>query len=154
MSDLIADAELAVEDLLLSLPAFKYLGVSTKLLLEARRDVLDGVDYSTMESTSLDGSPVSRLKIARLNNLPNAYADLVQQTLYNCRPRVSYYQVPIEKDPFQGSSSMYTANSVEADDAEKETDHMFNTGISNGFPHDLLTELQIIVAKYENIFRI
>lgn len=68
---LVADADLAAEDVLIGLPVLRHLGVDTKTLLEERRDLLNGMDCSSIPATEQKGLPgrVGRLMIARLNRI-------------------------------------------------------------------------------------
>lgn len=65
---LVCDADLAVQNLLICLPALEHLSVDTKSLLEQRRDVLDGADCPAIMA-KLSDDHISRLMIARLNRI-------------------------------------------------------------------------------------
>lgn len=66
---LVADGDLACEDLLINLPVLRHLQVDTRTLLENNRSVLDGADCSHVGNRTLlnSGGKVSRMMIARLN---------------------------------------------------------------------------------------
>lgn len=67
VSRLVANVELVIANLVLSLPVLQHLGVDTVSLLEKRRDLLDGTDCSRIESSLAHGGQVSRLIIIRLS---------------------------------------------------------------------------------------
>lgn len=66
---MIANANLAVEDLLIGDPVLCHLGVDTKTLLEERRDLLDGIYCSNANVVLEKGGSVSRLMVACLNRV-------------------------------------------------------------------------------------
>lgn len=69
---LVAETDLAVEDLLIGLPFFQHLGDFTKTLLEERRDLLLKSNCSSTRAANAGthGGRVSRLMMAWLNRLP------------------------------------------------------------------------------------
>lgn len=68
-----ADAELALEDLVIGLPVLKHLCVDTKTLLEKRRNLLDESDCAKAKAIKKSDKtgPLGRLMIACLNGVGN-----------------------------------------------------------------------------------
>lgn len=141
---LVADADLAVEDLLIGLPVLQHLGVDTKSLLENKRDVLNGTDCSTVKP-HITGGHVSRLMIARLNRMTNEDFD--------ARPRVNYYDVRDEEDPFPDKSLLDPVDSSQHDEIAQDVEKMVQTAVDNGFPDDNVPQLKKIVNDHMDIFR-
>lgn len=99
---LVADADLAAEDILIGLPVLRHLGVDTRTMLERDRKRLDGSDCSVVSPPAKGGS-VSRLMIARHNLIIEepVSAGAAEDTM---RPRVDYFESKEEEDPFPDES--------------------------------------------------
>lgn len=152
---LVADAQLAVEDLLIGLPILKHLGIDTKTLLEERRDLLDGADCSTIRAASsgLHGGQVSRLMVARLNRTTNDAVEPVMEIFEN-RTRVDYYRVKEEVDPFPDPSLLDPVDSDQSEDVETAVSKRLQDAFDNGFPEEKQQELTTIVKDRINVFRV
>lgn len=151
---LVADADLSVEDLLIGLPVLQHLGVDTKTLLEERRDLLDGSDCSSIgaANTGTPGGQVSRLMIARLNRVPNSHVSTDNPSV-DTRPRVNYFKVKEEEDPFPDSSLMDPVDSTQSEEVKVEIDNMLQLAVTNGFPTEKLPQLQELVLDHADLFR-
>lgn len=66
---LVADVDLAAEDILIGLPVLRHLGVDTKTMLERDRKRLDETVCSVVVSPPATGGTVCRLMIARHNRV-------------------------------------------------------------------------------------
>lgn len=116
---LVADANLAVEDLLIGLPVLRYLGVDSKTSIEERSDLLDGSNCSSISGLRNESSRFVRcLMIGRLNrisyvNIPhssNVISNKSEVTSVPCKhvtreTAIKYYEVHEKVDPFTDSSS-------------------------------------------------
>lgn len=154
MTFLVADANLAVEDLLIGLPVLQHLDIDTKTLLEQKRDVLDGFDCSSIRNTpsGTRGGQVSRLMIARLNRVSNSDAE-PSLTSKADRPHVDYYQVREEPDPFPDKSLLDPVDSEQHADVTEAIDKIVQDASDSGFTPAKLPELKEIVSTHMDIFR-
>lgn len=77
---LAADADFAIEDLLLGMPVLRHVDMDTKTFLEERRGLLDGSDCSSVKPSERKGKVglVSRLTITGLNLVPNDVVTVVE----------------------------------------------------------------------------
>lgn len=131
---LVADADLAVEDLLIGLPVLRHLGVDTKTLLEERRDLLDGTDCNLHHldvGTSKMGR-VSRLMIARLNRLSDCTGNISGPEHGNRDTSVNYYDVREEMDPFPDASLLDPADADQADAVKGGLENCFKKPVKTG----------------------
>ena len=156
---LVADDELAAEDLLIGLPILQHLGIDSKSLLEQKRDLLDGVDCSAVRDLpgATRGGKVSRLMLARLNQVSNDEVDSAANPTDASdpsRPTVNFFTVRNEQDPFPDSSLLDPVDSEQHDEIASTVEQMVADAVDNGFPVDKLTELQKIVSDYIDIFRV
>lgn len=86
---LVADADLAAEELLIGLPLLRHLGANTKTLLERQREKLGGSDCSIIKRDVRGGSK-SWLMIARLNRIVSPVdATPISDAI---RPRLDYFE--------------------------------------------------------------
>lgn len=77
---LVADAEIATEELLIGLSLSIHLGVDTKELLEPQRDVLDEANCSAVQ-LGTDIGPVSHIMISRFNRVKDDPSKTCQKKL-------------------------------------------------------------------------
>eukprot|EP00737_Agarophyton_chilense_P003792 gb/GEZJ01004544.1/.p1 GENE.gb/GEZJ01004544.1/~~gb/GEZJ01004544.1/.p1 ORF type:complete len:294 (-),score=41.13 gb/GEZJ01004544.1/:342-1223(-) len=114
---LVADEELTAEDLLIGLPVLEHLGVDTKTLLEEKRNFLDGFDCSSVcaSQSSVLGGQLSRLMIARSNQLPNS-EDFSSSLSDATRPSVNYDHVHEEQDTFSDASLLDEVDSSQSNE--------------------------------------
>lgn len=103
ITNLIADDELACEELLIGLPVQPYLQVDTRSLLENSISSLDGKDCSQIQSIEDNGGCVLRLMIARLNRVSSQEKDTEFELQAN-PPRVDYNRTRQEPEPFPDPS--------------------------------------------------
>lgn len=139
---LVADGDLAVQDLLIGLPVLKHLGVDTKLLLEVRRALLDGPYCSTTRAVGngTHGGQVSRLMIARLNRVLNKSVEAVMNAS-NDRPHVGYYKARDRQDSFPDPSLLDPIDHDQHEEIESATEKMLEDAKDNGFPEAKYNEL-------------
>jgi hypothetical protein len=147
---LVADADLAEGDLLIGLPVLQHLGADTKTLLDRNRDVFDGVDCTGIGKND-DVGTVGRLMTLRLNKLPAPQNSAV--ILDENRPRINYYDVRQEEDPFPDSSLLDPMDSAQQDDIKEAADDMINQAIDNGLPLQHQPALRKTVLDHMDIFR-
>lgn len=152
---LVANADLSAEELLIGLPVLQHLGINTKTLLEQKHDVIDGVDCSSIrnETAASRGGYVSRLMIARINRASNSTVDS-DKPLDDLRPRVNYFCVREEEDPFPDASLLDPIDSDQHEDVIDATNGMVQTTIDSGFPNDKLPELRKNISDHTDIFRV
>lgn len=151
---LVADADLAAEELLSGHPVLQHLDFDTKTLFEEKRDMLDGIDCSAVpNSTAVSRSGyVSRLTVSHLNNLPSS--DGIDKSDCDNRPRVNYYDIRQEEDPFPDPLLL---DPVDTDQLQEVLDlikDMIQTTINNGFPNRELPELREVISDHTDIFRV
>lgn len=126
---------------------------SLTFLLEERRDLLDEADCSSAQSSLLiRGGRVSRLMIARLNQVSNAEVGDAQPLDY-MRPRVNYFNVRQEQYPFPDSSLLDAPDCVQSDEVKEEIAQMVHVAVEDGFLNDHLTDSKKIVSDHMEIFR-
>lgn len=150
---LVADDDLAVEDLLIGLPVLQHLGIDTKSLLESKRDVLDGIDCSSVRSSTgtTCGGHVSRLISSRLNRVVDPFDFNTPPD--PSRPRVNFYSVQEEVDPFPDKSLLHPIDSAQQEEVSEAIENMVQVATDSGFPNDNLPELKEIVTDHTDIFR-
>lgn len=148
---LVANADLAVEDLLIKLPVLQHFGVDTETLSEERRDFLDDSDCSSITPGTRSGQ-VGRFMIARLNPVPNSSV-LDDKSLDNDRPRVHFYKVRKEEDPFLDTSLLDAVDSSQSDEIKYSIEDMIQVAIENGFPIAHRTDLEKLFFDHTGIFR-
>lgn len=112
MTVLVADADLAAENVFIGLSVFQHLGVDTKTLFEERRDLLDCANCFAIKAASagIRGVQVSRLMITRVHRVSNDFVEDNHCKDYS-RARINYYNVNEEADPFPGASLLNWVNS-------------------------------------------
>lgn len=130
---LVADDELACEDLIIGLPVLRHLQVDTRTLLENNRAVLDGADCSDVWNPTRfqRGGTISGMMIARLNRLPNTKPDTDTQ---KNRPPVNFYSARLEEDPFPDPSLLDPVDSEQHDTITSVVADMKDTDRHNGLP--------------------
>lgn len=150
---LIPDDELAAEDVLLGLPLLQHLGIDTKTMLEQNRDNLDGADCSAiLPSLSQEGiGKVGRLMIARLNRQRGDEPSTMHST--DSRPRVNYFEVREEEDPFPDSSLLDPIDNSQHGDIEVELHNMIERARGNGLDDKQTQQLSDVVNEFKDIFR-
>lgn len=155
VSFLVADGELAVQDLLFGLPVLQHLGVDSKTLVEQRHGSLDGFDCSALKAAQAGthGNQVGRLMIARLNRPPNP-VEISAPPLVDSRPRDNYFKVREEKDPFPDFSLLDPVDSVPTEQASSAIEKMLEDAADQGFLEADLLSLRKLVWSHSNIFRI
>lgn len=108
---LVADASLAAEDMLISLPVLCHLDVDGKTLLKERRGLLNGSNCFNVNGKDLKCAReiISRLMVARLNLVSNESVTVSKsededhdgsQVRQSRDSSVDYYRVCEKKDPF------------------------------------------------------
>lgn len=109
----VAEANLAVEYLLIGLPVLQYLGMETKKRPEERQSHLDtaGCFSKTDTTTGLQGGKAGRLMIARINCAANDAVEPVAQLDQDQDGfPVNVYKVREEVDPFPDASLLDTVD--------------------------------------------
>lgn len=153
---LVADDELACEELLIGRPVLEHLKVDTNTLLDTNRSVLDGVDCSEIgnPTAAKNGGMVSRIMVSRLNQVqedePNSE---VQGELAADRPRVNYNAARNEEDPFPDPSLLDPIDSMQHKEVETETEEMLHKAKENGLSTDHSEKMRYLVQSHKNIFR-
>lgn len=148
---LVADADLAVEDLLIGLPVVQHLGVDTKTSSEERRNFLDGFDCSSITPVTRSGQ-ASWLMIDRLNRVPNSCV-VDDKSLDNDRPRDHFYKVSDEEDPFPDTFLLDPVDSAQSNEIKSSIEDMIQVAFENSFPIAHRNDLEELVLDHTDIFR-
>ena len=150
---LVAEDDLACEELIIGLPVLRHLQVDTHTLLKENRPVLDGADCSHVGNpTTLNrGGNVSRMMIARLTRISNS--DPVKEETESSRPRVNYYTARSEEDPFPDPSLLDPMDEDQHDEIRTEVKNLKDTARENGLQPDDAATLDKMVDEHIDIFR-
>lgn len=114
---LVADDDLAFEDVLIGLPILQHLQIDSRTLLERNRAVLDGTDCANVgnETKNNSNGVLRRLMVSRMQHVDKeTHSDRRNQDgkneqegtipLDSNRPREDYFELQQQKDPFPGPS--------------------------------------------------
>ena len=147
---LVADDDLACEDILIGLPVLRHLQVDTRTLLETNRSALDGIDCSDVGNPSLDerSGRVSRLMICRLNRVRNNYP-----SSQGDRPHVHYRAARTEDDPFPDPSLLDPVDSTQHDEVLEAIANMKHKAKRKGLTDEQSNTLDGIIDSHTNVFR-
>ena len=153
---LVADDELASEDLLIGLPILRHLGIDSKTLLEQKRDLLDGIDCSSVRQyqCATHGGKISRLMLARINRVSNDEIEQQKDDFDKPATNVNYFITRNEPDPFPDSSLLDPIDSDQHDEVANAVEKMVQKSVDNGFPMEKLSTLTRLVNDHIDIFRV
>lgn len=114
---LVADANFAVEDVLIGLLALQNMGVDTKELLQERRNIVNGVECpkTNVAHASKHEGKVSCPMAPRLSRLSNEDIDGDSQ-MVESGPRVSYYNLGKNAGPLHDASLLNQVDSNQHSD--------------------------------------
>ena len=105
---MVADDDLAYEDLWIDLPVLEHIRVDTRTMLEAQRLAMDATDCILNTRTGTNhGEYFSRFMNFRLNRIPNCDQH---------RPRVDYFSARQEEDPLSDPSLLDALDEIQQDD--------------------------------------
>lgn len=164
ISFLVADSELAAEDLLIGLPVLKHLGIDSKTLLERNRATLDGTDCDLVrprQDVSTCGT-LGRLLIARLQRVKgpepiaednseteNATGTARQKPSDPERPCENFFAHKLEHDPFPNPNLM----DLDALNGYRENvAGMLKHAYDNGLPDEHHGTLAKLVEDFNGMF--
>jgi len=152
---LVADDDLACEDLLIGRPVLKTLQIDSETMLERNRAVLDGADCSHVGNpiAHKQGGTVSRLMVARLNRIGN-FETITEDDATAEQPRVNYYECRNEKDPFPDPSLLDPVDSVQHAHIREAVQRMSKAAAGNGMPQQDVATLEQLISDHMDIFRI
>lgn len=156
VSFLVADDELACEELIIGLPVLRHLQVDTRTLLENNRSVLDGSDCSHVgnPTTRSRGGIVSRMMFARMNRVvPEHTANEIAGQRKEDRPRVNFYTARTEEDPFPDPSLLDPIDSDQHGEIIAEIGNLKKIARDNGLPNQDANRLDKIIDENRDVFR-
>lgn len=147
---LVADDDLACEDLLIGRPVLHHLQIDTKTLLELSRKSLDGTDCSNVGRLTLAnrGGYVSRIMVSRLNHIRTEEKDLDPD-----HPRINYFTARSEPDPFPDPSLLDPLDENQHNEIQKATSCMVQSAHLAGLSVTETQDLQDLVNANIDIFR-
>ena len=146
---LVADANIAFEDLLIGQPLLAILGVDSRTLLENNRAQLDGTDCASIPNISPGTKSVGRLMIARLQNKKGTEPQ--PATKDNTRPldpnrtRTNYYLNHDDTDWFPIPSLIDIADRDQHAYIKAHVEQMLQRAENEGFPSGRMPELREVV---------
>ena len=152
---LIADGDLADEDLLIGQPILAHLGIDSRTMLENNRSSLDVTDCSKISTIATDkSSKVGRVLLARISkNTGISRSPSVENKLDPNRPKSDYTANRNDPDPFPNPSLIDIEDGNQAQDIDSGIEAMLQDALRNGFPQDDFEELKTIVTNHRNVFR-
>ena len=150
VSFLVADDDLADEDLLLGHPLLAHLGVDSRSILEHNYQVLHEMDCSTVPSLSTQKSTIGRLMAARIEHVKGNSPPLLPAT----RLRSHYFANRHEPDPFPDPSLIDAADSDQSSGIDDAIQNMLQDALDNGFPTTHYSKLCEMIRSRRNVFRI
>ena len=137
---MVADDDLACEDLLIGLPLLQHLGIDSRTMLENNRATLDGTDFSDVE-TMMHNTSIGRLMLARIQGVrgtqPKTNIDDVHNKPTHApdRPRVNYNSIRMDDNPFPNPNLIDIIDEMQQPDIQHAVDAMLQT-LDNGFPQN------------------
>lgn len=148
---LVAEDAIACEELIIGLPVLRHLKVDTRTLLENNRSKLDGQDCSAVGNPTMSskGGVLSLMITARLNGVANE----MSETVWNDRPRVNYFSVRTEADPFPDPSLLDPIDSEKHEDILQGVKDMKDTAKKNGLEPDSANSLERLINTNIDVFR-
>lgn len=155
---LVADAELAENDLLIGQPVLKHLGIDLKTMLENNRAQLSETDCSGVAMDNMVPSTVGRILIARIKGMKN-YKQVCEEgsktssSSNQQRPRSNYYAKNAAIDPFSNLSLIDLRNANQDETVRKAVDEMLSDASAQGFPQTRFECLRKIVMARIEVFR-
>lgn len=154
ISYLVADDDLACEELLIGLPVIKQLQIDTRTLLETNRAVLHGSDCSHIGNPTANsrGGSLSRLMTARRNSVANSEID-VERDEKDDRPHVDYFECRTVTDPFPDPSLLDPIDHEQRDEVVDAVGKLLEVARSNGMPQRDVGTLRDLVSDHIDIFR-
>lgn len=135
---LVADDNLACENLFIGQPVLHHLRVDTYTLLDNNRFALNSSECSEA------GNPTSATTKGHFNHLIKPILD---------QPKVNYHTARQDFDPFPDPGLLDSIGSTQHDDNRNAVDDMVKTAIDNGLEDDDTMTLRQIVDDHINIFR-
>lgn len=150
ISFLVAEDDLACEDMLIGLPVLQHLKVDTKTLLENNRATLDGVDCSKVgQSEKGSTSDHADRLVTRMEALSRNEASEVDQH----RERVNYYQTRQSEDPFPDPSLLDPIDSEQHAHINQSIESMLKKAEDNGMPRTPFESLKKTIHANIDLFR-
>lgn len=151
----VADDDLACEDMHIGHPVLHHLQVEPKTLLEHNRAVLDGTDCSSVRNNVLNdqGGRVSRIMIACLNRVLGDGSEASDQPSLG-RSRVKYYQARSEADPFPDPSLLDPVDNEQEEEINLVAQHIFKSAREEGIGEAHADALQNTVLQHMDIFQV
>lgn len=117
---------------------------------------MDGKDCSGVRDTPNgdQGGHVSLLMLAHLKKVGHdeIFNDDIT-TAYGARPKVNYFDVHNQPDPFPDSSLLDPVDSDQHDAIVDAVEKMVTNANDNGFPDERMPELPAVVNDHIDIFR-
>lgn len=161
ISFLVADDDLACEDLLIGLPVLQHLRIDSKTLLENNRATLDGTDCAEVGNpTATHIGRVGHFMVARTMRVKgNSYKHGIEYGQRSAqpsrdRPRVHYDEARSAPDPFPDPSLLDPLDDAQHDDIRAAVEKMLQAAQDNGLPPYYWERLQTLVYDHIDVFRV
>lgn len=156
---LVADDDLADEDILIGRPVLAHLGVDSRSILEQRRATLDETDCSHLQRHIGAKSKIGRLLIARLkrtrgSDANDEYDSSSKSSKTTPRPSSSYFANRSEPDPFPNPHLLDLPDKDHKANIELALENLLEDALTRGFPKSRFDDLRNMVLKRKNVFRL
>ena len=154
ISFLVADDELACEELLIGLPVLRHLRIDSQTLLENQRATLDGTDCATVPDIVPGGGLVSRMMISRNSDHDvQPHVTRTERSSISKRPHVNFNFSRQDDDPFEDSSLLDQVDSDQDSAIQQALDSIVAKAEDNGLPQEYKPQLERMLRSNTNIFR-
>lgn len=174
---LVADAELADEDILIGRPVLAHLGIDSRTMLEAKRSTLHETDCKKVRRNATTDSRIGRILIARIKGVNNPELSLpdtgvkqtsawdnkqpnlegTEQTPTQCtpldRPRSNYFGNRADVDPFPNPNLIDLPDADQKPAIKHAVEQMLTDALAQGFPRARFDDLRKLVLVRINVFR-
>lgn len=156
LSFLVAEGELACENIIIGRSVLGHLSIDTAMLLDRNRQLLDDTDCSAVGNpTVLTGAVfVSRVMTARSNSIPNELlSDPNICKLDPARPRAVFDYQWIEDDPFPNPTLLDMVDSDQSVEVHLEVEATLERSKAAGIPDDSCERLTKMIKANTDVFR-
>lgn len=173
---LVADAELADEDILIGRPVLSHLGIDPRTMLESKRSQLHETDYKMLSGNASPNSKIGRILIARIKGVKNPELSPATDTeekpaSTDCendpektkqtpspvlpvhRPRSNYFGNRADVDPFPNPNLIDLPDADQQLAIKQAVNNMLNDALAHGFPRARFDDLRKSVLDRLNVFR-
>lgn len=152
---LVADDDLACEDILIGLPVLEHMEIDSRTMLERNRAVLDGTDCANIGNPSAFGASgvLGRLILSREER---TYGDQTASAGAEPpdpdRPRQDYFANQQDDDPFPDPDLIGVDHGTAEAEIEDATTAMLQRSKDHGLPKDIWQPMEYLVREHTKTF--